>query len=181
MLKIKKNGRHNLFSRVTCVVFFSTGSEGAVACFLAVESDSGASVPSPEVFQDKKQRRPQDDDRRRKDQGPPVSNHGLYSLLFRHTSDNQKDDNFSYLTAWSISWVDIVVIWFVHLKGSVKNRTIASKMPPRFAKKQGSMSIEQPEETLSSNNLGTEIWETNSTGNTDYNRYQVYYYLKDWF
>ncbi|XP_016376271.1 protein PRRC2B-like, partial [Sinocyclocheilus rhinocerous] len=92
-------------------------------CFLAVESDSGASVPSPEVFQEalsKKQRRPQDDDRRRKDQGPP---------------------------------------------GSVKNRTIASKMPPRFAKKQGSMSIEQPEETLSTN-LGTEIWETNSTALT---------------
>ncbi|XP_016363149.1 protein PRRC2B-like isoform X2 [Sinocyclocheilus anshuiensis] len=89
-----------------------------------IESDSGASVPSPEVFQDalsKKQRRPQDDDRRRKDQGPP---------------------------------------------GSVKNRTIASKMPPRFAKKQGSMSIEQPEETLSTNNLGTEIWETNSTALT---------------
>uniref|UniRef100_A0A672S0M4 Proline rich coiled-coil 2B n=1 Tax=Sinocyclocheilus grahami TaxID=75366 RepID=A0A672S0M4_SINGR len=62
--------------------------------------------------------------------------------------------------------VDIVVIWFVHLKGSVKNRTIASKMPPRFAKKQASMSIEQPEETLSTNNLGTEIWETNSTALT---------------
>uniref|UniRef100_A0A8C2CPP6 Proline rich coiled-coil 2B n=1 Tax=Cyprinus carpio TaxID=7962 RepID=A0A8C2CPP6_CYPCA len=93
--------------------------------FPAVESDSGASVPSPEVFQDalsKKQRRPQDDDRRRKDQGPP---------------------------------------------GSVKNRAIASKMPPRFAKKQGSMSIEQPEETLSASSLGTEIWETNSTGYTD--------------
>uniref|UniRef100_A0A3Q3KKD2 BAT2 N-terminal domain-containing protein n=1 Tax=Monopterus albus TaxID=43700 RepID=A0A3Q3KKD2_MONAL len=45
----------------------------------------------------------------------------------------------------------------------VKNRPIASKMPPRFAKKQGSMSIEQPEEVLSSNNLGTEIWETNSS------------------
>ncbi|XP_059405602.1 protein PRRC2B-like isoform X2 [Carassius carassius] len=89
-----------------------------------IESDSGASVPSPEVFQDalsKKQRRPQDDDRRRKDQGPP---------------------------------------------GSVKNRTIASKMPPRFAKKQGSMSIEQPEETLSTNSLGTDIWETNSTALT---------------
>lgn len=71
-------------------------------CFLTVESDSGASVPSPEVFQDalsKKQRRPQDDDRRRKDQGPPVSNHGLYSLMFRRISDKQKDDNFSYLTA----------------------------------------------------------------------------------
>uniref|UniRef100_A0A9J7XL74 BAT2 N-terminal domain-containing protein n=1 Tax=Cyprinus carpio carpio TaxID=630221 RepID=A0A9J7XL74_CYPCA len=92
--------------------------------FPTVESDSGASVPSPEVFQDalsKKQRRPQDDDRRRKDQGPP---------------------------------------------GSVKNRAIASKMPPRFAKKQGSMSIEQPEETLSASSLGTEIWETNSTALT---------------
>jgi len=37
-------------------------------------------------------------------------------------------------------------------------------MPPRFAKKQGSMSLEQPEEALSSNNLGTEIWETNNSG-----------------
>ncbi|TNM92368.1 hypothetical protein fugu_019380 [Takifugu bimaculatus] len=45
----------------------------------------------------------------------------------------------------------------------VKNRTITSKIPPRFAKKQGNMSMEQPEETLSSNNLGTEIWETNSS------------------
>uniref|UniRef100_A0A667YRL4 Proline rich coiled-coil 2B n=1 Tax=Myripristis murdjan TaxID=586833 RepID=A0A667YRL4_9TELE len=45
----------------------------------------------------------------------------------------------------------------------VKNRTITSKIPPRFAKKQGNMSMEQPEEALSSNNLGTEIWETNSS------------------
>ncbi|XP_032395776.1 protein PRRC2B isoform X1 [Etheostoma spectabile] len=45
----------------------------------------------------------------------------------------------------------------------VKNRTITSKIPPRFAKKQGSLGIEQPEEVLSSNNLGTEIWETNSS------------------
>ncbi|XP_051522324.1 protein PRRC2B-like isoform X2 [Myxocyprinus asiaticus] len=88
-----------------------------------IESDSGASLPCPEVFQDtlsKKQRRPQEDERRRKDQGAPVS---------------------------------------------VKNRTITSKMPPRFAKKQGSMAIEQPEETLSSN-LGTEIWESNSSALT---------------
>ncbi|XP_060768832.1 protein PRRC2B isoform X2 [Neoarius graeffei] len=49
---------------------------------------------------------------------------------------------------------------------TIKNRAIASKMPPRFAKKQGSISIEQPEETLSTNNLGTEIWETNSTALT---------------
>uniref|UniRef100_A0A672G9G6 BAT2 N-terminal domain-containing protein n=1 Tax=Salarias fasciatus TaxID=181472 RepID=A0A672G9G6_SALFA len=45
----------------------------------------------------------------------------------------------------------------------VKNRPMTSKIPPRFAKKQGSMSIEQPEEAISSNNLGTEIWETNSS------------------
>lgn len=71
-----------LFSGLTlnrtlaCVVFLSIGISHL--CFFTVESDSGASVPSPEVFQDalsKKQRRPQDDDRRRKDQGPPVSNH----------------------------------------------------------------------------------------------------------
>lgn len=54
----------------------------------------------------------------------------------------------------------------VHRQVTVKNRAIASKMPPRFAKKQGGISMEQPEETLSTNNLGTEIWETNSTGNT---------------
>lgn len=46
----------------------------------------------------------------------------------------------------------------------MKNRTIASKIPPRFAKKQGNMGMEQHEETISSNNLGTEIWETNSSG-----------------
>lgn len=54
----------------------------------------------------------------------------------------------------------------VYPQVTVKNRAITSKMPPRFAKKQGGISIEQPEETHSSNNLGTEIWETNSTGNT---------------
>uniref|UniRef100_A0A6Q2XCR7 BAT2 N-terminal domain-containing protein n=1 Tax=Esox lucius TaxID=8010 RepID=A0A6Q2XCR7_ESOLU len=46
----------------------------------------------------------------------------------------------------------------------VKNRPITSKMPPRFAKKQSSMTMDQPEEGLSANNLGTEIWETNSSG-----------------
>ncbi|KAM9735385.1 protein PRRC2B isoform 5-T5 [Menidia menidia] len=46
---------------------------------------------------------------------------------------------------------------------SVKNRTLASKIPPRFAKKQGSMSCEPEEAISSSNNLGTEIWETNSS------------------
>lgn len=55
---------------------------------------------------------------------------------------------------------------YAHLKVTVKSRAIASKMPPRFAKKQGGVSIEQPEDALSTNNLGTEIWETNSTGNT---------------
>ncbi|XP_061887052.1 protein PRRC2B isoform X3 [Entelurus aequoreus] len=45
----------------------------------------------------------------------------------------------------------------------VKSRPVASKIPPRFAKKQGGMGIDQPEDSLSSNNLGTEIWETNSS------------------
>ncbi|KAK7896566.1 hypothetical protein WMY93_021891 [Mugilogobius chulae] len=44
-----------------------------------------------------------------------------------------------------------------------KNRVLASKIPPRFAKKQGSMTIDHPEDALSTNNLGTEIWETNSS------------------
>ncbi|KAJ8408702.1 hypothetical protein AAFF_G00253370 [Aldrovandia affinis] len=44
----------------------------------------------------------------------------------------------------------------------IKNRTIASKMPPRFAKKQGSITMEQQEDVMSASNLGTEIWETNS-------------------
>ncbi|XP_023674377.2 protein PRRC2B isoform X2 [Paramormyrops kingsleyae] len=48
----------------------------------------------------------------------------------------------------------------------VKSRTITSKMPPRFAKKQGSLSMEQSEEVLSASNLGTDIWETNSSALT---------------
>ncbi|XP_053710096.1 protein PRRC2B isoform X1 [Synchiropus splendidus] len=46
---------------------------------------------------------------------------------------------------------------------SVKSRSLTSKIPPRFAKKQGAMVMEPPEEPLTSNNLGTEIWETNSS------------------
>uniref|UniRef100_A0A4W5KQK6 Proline rich coiled-coil 2B n=1 Tax=Hucho hucho TaxID=62062 RepID=A0A4W5KQK6_9TELE len=49
---------------------------------------------------------------------------------------------------------------------SMKNRPITSKMPPRFAKKQGGMTMDQPE-GLSANNLGTEIWETNSSGRSN--------------
>ncbi|XP_015222707.2 protein PRRC2B isoform X3 [Lepisosteus oculatus] len=45
---------------------------------------------------------------------------------------------------------------------SVKNRVITSKIPPRFAKKQGAISVDQVEEGLSTSNLGTEIWENNS-------------------
>ncbi|TSL28246.1 Protein PRRC2B [Bagarius yarrelli] len=47
---------------------------------------------------------------------------------------------------------------------TVKSRAITSKMPPRFAKKQGGISIDQSEETLSTSNLGTEIWEASSAG-----------------
>lgn len=49
-----------------------------------VESDSGASVPGQEVFQDalsKKQRRPQEDERRRKDLGAPVSNRSFFRFI----------------------------------------------------------------------------------------------------
>ncbi|KAG9353882.1 hypothetical protein JZ751_012006 [Albula glossodonta] len=48
----------------------------------------------------------------------------------------------------------------------VKNRTITSKMPPRFAKKPGGITMEQQEEVISASNLGTEIWETNSAALT---------------
>ncbi|XP_061589639.1 protein PRRC2B [Cololabis saira] len=44
-------------------------------------------------------------------------------------------------------------------KVPVKTRTLA----PRFSKKQGGLNMEQPEEAISSNNLGTDIWETNSS------------------
>lgn len=46
----------------------------------------------------------------------------------------------------------------------VKSRVLASKMPPRFAKKQNSITMDQPEDAVSTSNLGTEIWESNNTG-----------------
>uniref|UniRef100_H3BCR3 Proline rich coiled-coil 2B n=1 Tax=Latimeria chalumnae TaxID=7897 RepID=H3BCR3_LATCH len=46
-------------------------------------------------------------------------------------------------------------------QGSIKGRSISSKMPPRFAKKQNGLSLEQGEVTVSSS-LGTEIWDSNS-------------------
>ncbi|KPP79701.1 protein PRRC2B-like [Scleropages formosus] len=45
----------------------------------------------------------------------------------------------------------------------IKNRIITSKMPPRFAKKQGNLAVEQPGDALPSSSLGTEIWETSKT------------------
>ncbi|KAK6480992.1 protein PRRC2B-like isoform X1 [Huso huso] len=45
----------------------------------------------------------------------------------------------------------------------VKSRVLASKMPPRFAKKQNSITMDQPEDAVSTSNLGTEIWESNNT------------------
>lgn len=123
---------------------------------LLVEGDPGA-ISNPDGYQDalsKKQRRPQDEERRRKEQGPSVRTHKLGSVA----PDLLKTQSVAF--AYKVS----------HRLASqvqVKNRNIASKIPPRFAKKQGSMSLEQPEETLSANNLGTEIWETNSSGFTD--------------
>ncbi|NXC45513.1 PRC2B protein, partial [Penelope pileata] len=43
-----------------------------------------------------------------------------------------------------------------------KARVLQSRIPPRFAKKQNSLCLEQSDVTVSGNNLGTEIWESNS-------------------
>ncbi|XP_042334573.1 protein PRRC2B isoform X2 [Sceloporus undulatus] len=43
-----------------------------------------------------------------------------------------------------------------------KGRTLQSRIPPRFAKKQSNVCLEQGDITVSGNSLGTEIWETNS-------------------
>ncbi|XP_063066564.1 protein PRRC2B, partial [Engraulis encrasicolus] len=50
--------------------------------------------------------------------------------------------------------------------GVKSSRAMPSKMPPRFAKKTSGLSMEQPEEALSTSNLGTEIWESNSSALT---------------
>ncbi|XP_053939927.1 protein PRRC2B isoform X5 [Cuculus canorus] len=43
-----------------------------------------------------------------------------------------------------------------------KARVLQSRIPPRFAKKQNSLCLEQSDVTVSGNSLGTEIWESNS-------------------
>uniref|UniRef100_A0A8C3BY21 Proline rich coiled-coil 2B n=1 Tax=Cairina moschata TaxID=8855 RepID=A0A8C3BY21_CAIMO len=43
-----------------------------------------------------------------------------------------------------------------------KARVLQSRIPPRFAKKQNSLCLEQGDVTVSGNSLGTEIWESNS-------------------
>ncbi|KYO23315.1 protein PRRC2B isoform B [Alligator mississippiensis] len=43
-----------------------------------------------------------------------------------------------------------------------KGRVLQSRIPPRFAKKQSSMCLEQGDVAVSGNSLGTEIWESNS-------------------
>lgn len=45
-----------------------------------------------------------------------------------------------------------------------KARVLQSRIPPRFAKKQNSLCLEQGDVTVSGNSLGTEIWESNSPG-----------------
>lgn len=45
-----------------------------------------------------------------------------------------------------------------------KARVLQSRIPPRFAKKQNSLCLEQSDVTVSGNSLGTEIWESNSPG-----------------
>ncbi|XP_038600719.1 protein PRRC2B isoform X7 [Tachyglossus aculeatus] len=43
-----------------------------------------------------------------------------------------------------------------------KGRGLSSRIPPRFAKKQGTMCLEQGDVMVSGSSLGTEIWESNS-------------------
>ncbi|XP_029468421.1 protein PRRC2B isoform X3 [Rhinatrema bivittatum] len=43
-----------------------------------------------------------------------------------------------------------------------KGRILASRIPPRFAKKQNGLCLEQGDAAVSGNGLGTEIWESNS-------------------
>ncbi|KAM6047593.1 protein PRRC2B isoform 6-T14 [Chlamydotis macqueenii] len=43
-----------------------------------------------------------------------------------------------------------------------KARVLQSRIPPRFAKKQNNLCLEQSDVTVSGNSLGTEIWESNS-------------------
>uniref|UniRef100_A0A672RJE7 Proline rich coiled-coil 2B n=1 Tax=Sinocyclocheilus grahami TaxID=75366 RepID=A0A672RJE7_SINGR len=124
------------------------------------------SYSSARSFTPPYQRQPENGNRAQADDRSdrPCSRHDSYEDRGHESADSTAEELLHQ--GFHQGRVDIVIIWFVHLKGSVKNRAIASKMPPRFAKKQGSMSIEQPEETLSTNNLGTEIWETNSTALT---------------
>ncbi|XP_067398026.1 protein PRRC2B isoform X2 [Emydura macquarii macquarii] len=49
-------------------------------------------------------------------------------------------------------------------QGPIKGRVLQSRIPPRFAKKQNSMCLEQGDVTVSGSSLGTEIWESNSSG-----------------
>ncbi|KAI5937921.1 Protein PRRC2B [Manis javanica] len=44
----------------------------------------------------------------------------------------------------------------------VKTRGLSSRIPPRFAKKQNSLCLEQGDATLPGSSLGTEIWESSS-------------------
>lgn len=46
----------------------------------------------------------------------------------------------------------------------IKGRVLQSRIPPRFAKKQNSICLEQGDVSVSGNSLGTEIWEPNSPG-----------------
>lgn len=46
----------------------------------------------------------------------------------------------------------------------VKGRGLSSRIPPRFAKKQNSLCLEQSDVTVPGSSLGTEIWESSGQG-----------------
>ncbi|KAL7980881.1 hypothetical protein Chor_002035 [Crotalus horridus] len=54
-----------------------------------------------------------------------------------------------------------------------KGRVLQSRIPPRFAKKQNSLCLEQGDISVPRNTLGTEIWETNSAAHRHLYRERV--------
>lgn len=85
----------------------------------------------------------------------------------------------------SLTWVGSFSRWGLNLPGAscvspvlwqllwpvlflsqapAKARVLQSRIPPRFAKKQNSLCLEQSDVTVPGNSLGTEIWESNSPG-----------------
>lgn len=83
-----------------------------------------------------------------------------------------------FLTVWfggpgCSPWEELVVLRASHRGWTaspvfpqmpVKGRGLSSRIPPRFAKKQSNLCLEQSDVTVPGSSLGTEIWESSSQG-----------------